>query len=68
MVKTKYYTTRKDGVVLDRTYSDIGMMVEREGVRYSEAVDPDELNRQYIETDEPIEGEVETEQRKDERE
>lgn len=55
MIVTEYYRTREDGVVLNRTYSDKGMMVEREGIRYSEAIDPAELNRQYIETDEPIE-------------
>lgn len=38
-----------------KTYSDLGFMVERDGVRYSEAIDPAELNRQYTETDEPIE-------------
>ena len=38
-----------------KTYSDKGMMVEREGVRYSEAIDPAEFGRQYIETDEKIE-------------
>lgn len=54
MIITEYFMTRKDGVVLNRTYSDIGMMIERDGVRYSEAVDPAELNRQYTETDEPI--------------
>ena len=37
-----------------KTYSDLGMMVERDGVRYSEAIDPAEFGRQYIETDEPI--------------
>lgn len=52
---TEYFTTREDGVVLNRTYSDQGMMIERDGVRYSEAIDPAELNRQYIETDERIE-------------
>ena len=57
MLITEYYRTREDGVVLNRTYSDIGMMIEREGVRYSEAIDPAELNREYIETDEPIEDE-----------
>lgn len=56
MIITEYYKTRDDGVVLNRTYSDSGFMIEREGVRYSEAIDPAELNRQYIETDEPIEG------------
>lgn len=40
-----------------KTYSDSGMMVEREGVRYSEAIDPAEFGRQYIETDEPVEKE-----------
>ena len=51
---TEFYRTREDGVVLNRTYSDTGMMIEREGVKYSEAIDPAELNRQYIETDEKI--------------
>lgn len=55
MIITEYFMTREDGVVLNRTYSDKGMMIERDGVRYSEAVDPAELNRQYTETDEPIE-------------
>jgi hypothetical protein len=44
-----------------RTYSDLGMMVERDGVRYSEAIDPAEFGRQYIETDEPIEKEEDLE-------
>ena len=55
MIVTELYRTREDGVVLNRTYSDAGMMIERDGVRYSEAIDPAELNRQYTETDEPIE-------------
>ena len=55
MIITEYYMTRSDGVVLNRTYSDIGMMIERDSERYDEAIDPAELNRQYIETDEPIE-------------
>ena len=56
---TEYYDTRKDGVVLNRTYSDIGMMIERDGVQYSEAVDPADLERTYTETDIPIEVEEE---------
>lgn len=55
MIVTEYYRTRFDGVVLNRTYSDRGMMIERDGVRYAEAVDPAELGRQYSETDEQIE-------------
>ena len=54
-IVTEYFMTREDGVVLNRTYSDQNMMIERDGVRYSEAIDPAELNRQYTETDEPIE-------------
>lgn len=61
MITTEFYKTREDGVVLNRTYSDKGMMIEREGIRYEEAIDPAELNRQYTETDEPIEGETEQE-------
>ena len=55
MVITEYYKIRADGVALNRTYSDKGMMLERDGVRYDEAIDPAELNRQYTETGEPIE-------------
>ena len=44
-----------NGKAFIKTYSDIGMMVERDGVRYSEAIDPAEFGRQYTETDEPIE-------------
>lgn len=62
MIVTEFYRTREDGVVLNRTYSDNGMMIERDGVRYSEAIDPAELNRQYTETDEPIEVEESTAQ------
>ena len=56
MVITEYNKIRAEGVVLNRTYSDKGMMIEREGIRYEEAIDPAELNRVYTETDEPIEG------------
>ena len=55
MIITEFYKTRADGVALNRTYSDKGMMIEREGVHYEEAIDPAELNRQYTETDEPVE-------------
>lgn len=49
-------TTRDiNGVVYDYAYSDSGYMIERDGVRYSEAVDPLGSGRVYIETDEPIE-------------
>ena len=48
-------TTKEiNGVIFTYTYSDSGNMIEREGVRYSEAVDPLDSGRLYTETDEPI--------------
>ena len=51
-------TTKEiNGVIYDYTYSDAGYMIERDGVMYSEAVDPAGLGRTYTETDEAIETE-----------
>lgn len=44
-----------NGIEYDYTYSDTGMMIERNGARYSEAIDPLNSGREYAETDEPIE-------------
>lgn len=57
MIVTEYCMTRPDGVVLERTYSDAGYMIQRDGIRYAEAIDPAEQKRVYTETDEPIEQE-----------
>ena len=43
-----------NGVVFAYTYSDSGFMIERDGVCYSEAVDPLDSGRVYTETDKPI--------------
>ena len=42
-----------------KTYSDKGMMIERDNVQYSEAIDPIEFadERIYTETEIPIESE-----------
>lgn len=50
----EYYKTREDGIVLNRTYSDSGMMIERDGVLYEEAIDPAELGRVYTESEQPV--------------
>lgn len=57
MIRTEYYTTREDGVVLNRTFSDAGFyIVQNEtGIKYSEAVDVEGAPYTYTETDEPIE-------------
>ena len=48
-------TTKEiNGVMYDYAYSDSGYMIERDGVRYSDAVDPLDSGRVYTETDEPI--------------
>lgn len=52
IVKT---TKEINGVTYEYTYSDADMMIERDGARYSEALDPVGSGREYIETDEPIE-------------
>lgn len=39
---------------LVRTYSDIGFFIERDGIRYTEAVDPVDSGRIYVETMEKI--------------
>ena len=49
-------TTKEiNGVVYDYAYSDSGYMIERGGVRYSEAIDPLDSGRLYTETEEPAE-------------
>lgn len=48
-------TTKEiNGVIFTYTYSDSGFMIQRDGVRYSEAVDPIDSGRLYTETDESI--------------
>ena len=52
-------TTKEiDGVMYDYAYSDSGYMIERDGVRYSEAVDPLDSGRVYTESNELIEAEA----------
>lgn len=47
------------GRVFVKTYSDGGFCIERDGEKYSEAIDPAGILREYTETDEPIETEAE---------
>lgn len=54
MVVYEFYGTNRKGVELTRAYSDEGYLIEREGVKYEEAVDPADLHREYTETDEKI--------------
>ena len=55
MIKTEYFRTRSDGVRLYKTYSDENFQIERDGILYEEAIDPEGTNRIYSETSIPIE-------------
>ena len=46
----------EDYTTLVKTYSDKGMMIRKKGTDelYSEAIDPQKFNREYEETDIPI--------------
>lgn len=56
MIVKEYYTTREDGVVLYRTYSDTGHYIKQieTGAIYEEAVDIENANYTYEETDDII--------------
>ena len=56
MIRTEYYMTRDDGVVLVRTYSVEGFKIRQNGTGaiYEEAIDPEDSGRTYTETDEMI--------------
>ena len=53
MIQTEMITV--GGRQLRRTWSDLGVMIERDGAMYSEAVDPVRFDRVYTETDVLIE-------------
>ena len=61
MLVKQYYMTRRDGVSLYRTFSDAGMMIRKFGTDelYGEAIDVEDANFAYEETNIPIESEVE---------
>ena len=56
MIKTEQLTINEKQFT--KTYSSSGFMVERDGVQYSEAIDPSEFGRTYTETDMPVEAEL----------
>lgn len=57
MIQREFYTQRKDGVKLYRTYSDAGMMIRQTetSVEYAEAIDVEDAPYTYTETETPIE-------------
>ena len=66
MIQREFYTQRKDGAKLYRTYSDAGMMIRQTetGVEYAEAIDVEGAPYTYTETETKIETpEMTTEER-----
>ena len=59
MIQTEIVTIR--GKQFQRTWSDAGFLIERDGAQYSEAVDPLDSGRTYTETEVPMESEPMTE-------
>ena len=52
MIKTEIITIK--GVQFQKTWSDANYLIERDGAKYSEAVDPIDIERTYTETNELI--------------
>lgn len=60
-VITEYFRTRDDGVVLNRTYSDLGLdLMRNDGVIYNEAVDVEGCGYTYVEVEVEVEAATET--------
>ena len=58
MIQTEIVTIL--GKQFQRTWSDAGFLIERDGAQYSEAVDPLDSGRLYEETTIPLEDEEAT--------
>lgn len=60
MLRTDFYETRYDGVNLYRTYSDENYKIRQieTGIIYDEAIDVEDSEYSYEETDEKIEEEI----------
>lgn len=56
MIIREFYITRKDGVNLYKTYSDKGVYIKKQGTdeKYDEAIDVENTNYTYEETEEII--------------
>ena len=57
MIVTEYYATRKDGVVLNRAYSNLNRYVIDDGAEYKEIIYPSYINKNITESEREIEEE-----------
>ena len=57
MIITEHYITRKDGVVLNRAYSNLNRYIIDNGVEYKEIIYPSYINKNITESEREIEEE-----------
>ena len=57
MIITEHYITRKDGVVLNRAYSNQNRYVIDNGAEYKEIIYPSYINKNITESEREIEEE-----------
>ena len=55
MIVTEFYATRKDGVILNRAYSNINRYVIDNGAEYKEIIYPSSINKYFTESEREIE-------------
>ena len=55
MIITEKYMTRKDGVVLNRAYSNQNRYIIDNGVEYKEIIYPSYINKYFTESEREIE-------------
>ena len=55
MIVTEYYATRKDGVVLNRAYSNLNRYIIDNGAEYKEIIYPSSINKYFTESEREIE-------------
>ena len=55
MIVTEYYATRKDGVVLNRAYSNLNRYIIDNGAEYKEIIYPVSIEKNFTESEREIE-------------
>ena len=55
MIVTEFYATRKDGVVLNRAYSNLNRYIIDNGAEYKEIIYPVSIEKNFTESEREIE-------------
>ena len=54
MIVTEYYIKRRDGVVLNRAYSNLNRYIIDNGAEYKEIIYPSYINKYFTESEERL--------------